>query len=71
MIWALAHRRADGTFVVTLETGDLYHVTADDPIFPAVQASAEGATLPPESAAFSPENLLPHAQAIAEGDANA
>ena len=48
MVWALAHRRPDGTFVVYAANGSPYHVTADDPIFPAVALAAEGVELPPE-----------------------
>lgn len=49
MMWTLLHRRADDTFVVRLTaTGWNYHVTADDPLFPAVAAAADGVDLPPE-----------------------
>jgi hypothetical protein len=49
MMWTLLHRRDDNTFVIRLTaTGWNYHVTADDPLFPAVGAAAEGADLPPE-----------------------
>lgn len=48
MVWALAHRRPDGTFVVYFANGSPYHVTAEDPIFPAVALAAEGIELPPE-----------------------
>ena len=59
MSFDLKHRRADGSFVVML-AGDLpYHVTADDPLFPEVQAAAEGVTLPAEPVALYPENVMP------------
>ena len=52
MLWALAHRRTDGSFVVFVQgEPDLalpYHVMPDDPIFGAVSAAAEGIDLPPE-----------------------
>jgi hypothetical protein len=57
MMWTLLHRRNDDTFVIRLTaTGWDYHVTADDPLFPAVAAAAEGADLPPEPV---PEPLPP------------
>jgi hypothetical protein len=48
-MWTIKHRRPDGTFVIRMATtGWDYHVTADDPLFPAVAAAAEGVGLPPE-----------------------
>jgi hypothetical protein len=43
----LLHRRADGTFVVSLN-GLPYHVLLDDPLYAEVAAAAVGVTLPPE-----------------------
>jgi hypothetical protein len=48
-MWQLKHSRPDGSFVIRMATtGWDYHVTADDPLFPAVAAAAEGVDLPPE-----------------------
>lgn len=44
---AVLHRRADGSFVALIN-GMPYHVLPDDPLFPEVEAAAEGVTLPPE-----------------------
>ena len=52
-MWTLLHRRADGSFVIE-RNGWPYHVTADDPLFPAVAAAAEGVELPPEPAPLAP-----------------
>jgi hypothetical protein len=50
----LLHRRADGTFVIR-HAGHPYHVTAEDPMFPAVAAAAETAgELPPETVPVTP-----------------
>lgn len=50
--FTLKHTRSDGTFVIALRTGAHgvvdYHVVADDPLFPAVAAAAQGVELEPE-----------------------
>lgn len=46
---ALLHARGDGSFVIRLGAYP-YHVTADDPLFPAVSAAADGVDLPAEPA---------------------
>lgn len=59
MMWTLAHRRADGSFVVYLASGLPYHVTASDLAFADVAAAAEGVDLPDEAA---PQTLPEHAR---------
>lgn len=58
MMWTLQHARADGTFVIERD-GYPYHVTQEDPLFPAVSAAAQGAVLPPEPAPVVPPPLMP------------
>ena len=54
MMWTLQHARADGTFVIERD-GYPYHVTADDPLFPAVAQAAQDTVLPPEPVPVAPE----------------
>lgn len=55
------HRRDDGSFVIQ-HNGHPYHVTLDDPLFPAVAAAAEGVELPPEPAPPAPAAPAPAPQ---------
>jgi hypothetical protein len=54
-MWALLHRRDDGSFVIQ-RNGYPYHVLENDPLFAEVAAAAEGVHLPPEP---QPEPLAP------------
>lgn len=60
MAFTPKYRRADGTFVIALDVpgrGVLdYHVTRDDPLFPAAAAASEGVGLADEP---QPEPLPP------------
>ena len=53
-MWTLQHARADGSFVIERD-GYPYHVTADDPLFPAVAQAAQDTVLDPEPVPAAPE----------------
>jgi hypothetical protein len=53
-MWTLQHARADGSFVIERD-GYPYHVTADDPLFPAVAQAAQDTVLEPEPIPAAPE----------------
>jgi hypothetical protein len=61
LVMEVMHSRPDGSFVIR-HRGYPYHVTADDPLFAAVSAAAQGREFPAEPepiAVAAPREVLP------------